>query len=395
MSTVTGPLAGVKVLDLTAMLAGPYATMILADLGADVVKIEPPDGDMTRDAGPYRERDSEEGLAGYFQSINRGKRSVVMNLRDPATKERFVELVRTADVLVENYSSGVMERLGLSYEFLSEENPALVYAALRGFGDSRTGESPYSAWPAFDVVAQAMSGYLSITGTEDGTPLKSGPGVGDIFPGTLLSVGILSALRHAERTGEGQFVDIAMYDAMVALCERAVYQYSYTGRAPGMMGNQHPMLYPFGIFKTKDGWMALAANRDHHWKTTAEWMGRTELSVDPRFATNEARSANRGELEPIVSSWLASLTNEQIAEALGGRVPIGPVNDAEDLFRDPHLKARSMIAEVEQPGSDTPVEIAGQPLKFSRTTPPGALRAPTLGEQTFDTIFSEWGESSS
>src|SRR5207248_2688713 len=219
-----GPLNGLRVVDLSMMLAGPFATMLLAELGADVVKIEPPRGDGTRATGPFREEDGPEGLGGYFQSVNRGKRSVVLDLKQPSARDRLIELVRTADVLVENYSVGVMDRLGLSYERLSAENPRLVYACIRGFGDPRSGASPYVGWPAFDVVAQAMGGYLSITGTAEGSPVKAGPGVGDIFPAALLALGVVAAVDHMRLTGEGQFVDVGMVDAVLLLCERMVYQ---------------------------------------------------------------------------------------------------------------------------------------------------------------------------
>src|SRR4051794_4817072 len=187
------------------MLAGPYATMLLADLGADVVKVEPPHGDLIRAVGPFRAGAGENRLGGYFQSVNRGKRSVVLDLKAADGRSRFLELVAHADVLAENFSAGVMDRLGLGYETLAEVNPRLVYAAIRGFGDPRTGSSPYGSWPAFDVVAQAMGGFLSVTGTTDGQPIKSGPGIGDLFPAALLALGIVSAVRHTEHTGEGQF----------------------------------------------------------------------------------------------------------------------------------------------------------------------------------------------
>ena len=274
---MNGPLAGLKVLDLTAMLAGPYATMLLADLGADVVKIEPPHGDLTRGVGPFREGAKENRLGGYFQSVNRGKRSVVL-----------------ADVVTENFSAGVMERLGLAYETLAGVNPRLVYAAIRGFGDPRTGRSPYVSWPAFDVVAQAMGGFLSVTGTADGTPIKSGPGIGDIFPAALLAVGIVAAVRHAERTGEGQFVDVAMYDAVLSLTERIVYQHSCTGEVPAPQGNSHPLLCPFDIFPTADGWVAIAAPSDRHWELVAELIGRPDMASDERYRTNAARLRHAG-----------------------------------------------------------------------------------------------------
>ncbi len=385
-----GPLHGIKVLDLTAMLAGPYATMLLADLGADVVKVEPPHGDNTRAVGPFRVGDTPEGLAGYFQSINRGKKSVVLDLHTESDKATFLRLVEAADVVVENYSAGVMGRLGLSYEVLAEINPRLVYGTLRGFGDPRSGESPYTNWPAFDVVAQAMGGFLGITGTTDGTPIKSGPGVGDIFPGTLLALGIVSAVRHAEHTGVGQFVDVAMYDAVLALCERAVYQHSYTGAVPKQQGNSHPLLYPFDIMQTADGWIAVAANKEPHWKILVDEIGHPELATDPRYATNADRAIRNAQLRPIVEPWIRDRTTADLVALFGGRIPIGPVNSIADIFGDPHTKVREMLVQVEQPGSAVPVTIAGAPIKLSATPAAVRGRAPLLGEQNPTDILSEW-----
>ena len=330
---VTGPLQGLKVLDLTAMLAGPYATMLLADLGADVVKIEPPTGDLTRRVGPFRPEAGEGRLGGYFQSVNRGKRSIVLDLKTADGGDRFLELVARADVVAENFSAGVLERLGFGYEVLAEVNPRLVYAAIRGFGDPRTGESPYVSWPAFDVVAQAVGGFLSVTGTADGQPIKSGPGIGDLFPAALLAVGILAAVRHAERTGEGQFLDVAMYDAVLSLTERIVYQHSVTGDVPAPQGNSHPLFCPFDIFPTADGWMAVAAPSDRHWALIADLIGRPDMAVDERYRTNAARLRHAPGVRTALERWLGGRTNAEVMAALGGRVPIGPVNDAAAMQR--------------------------------------------------------------
>ena len=390
----SGPLSGIKVLDLTAMLAGPFTTMLLADLGADVVKVEPPSGDRTRRIGPLRVGDDpEQALSGYFQSVNRGKRSIVLDLKRNADAAEFLQLVRVADVVVENFSAGVMERLGLGYEDLATVNPRLVYAAVRGFGDARSGKSPYEAWPAFDIVAQAMGGLAGITGPTGGPPSKAGPGIGDIFPGALLALGVAAAVRHAERTGQGQFVDVAMYDAILALCERIVYQHSYLGIVPQPMGNGHPLLAPFDIMQTLDGWIAVAAPSDNHWRILAEAMGRPDLADDPRFADNTARLANIAEVRQLLGGWLASQPTAAVVAALGGRVPIGPVNDAADIFNDEHVRLREMLVEVEQPGSDSPVTIAGSPIKFSSTPSGVRRRGPTLGEDAAATILAEWSAS--
>ena len=390
---MTGPLDGVRVVDLTAMLAGPYATMLLADLGADVVKVEPPHGDGTRYVGPFRDEDGAEGLGGYFQSVNRGKRSIVLDLKTDADRERLIALVRNADVLAENFSVGVMDRLGLGYERLAEENPRLVYAAIRGFGDPRTGESPYADWPAFDVVAQAMGGLLSVTGTEDGTPIKAGPGIGDIFPAVLLALGIVSAVHHAHRTGQGQFVDVAMYDAVLALCERIVYQHSYTGAVPTPQGNSHPLLCPFDIFPTADGWVAVAAPHDRHWMIVADEIGRPDMGTDERYARNIDRVRHGADVRRALGGWLAERTTADVVARLGGRVPIGPVNDVAAIFQDPHVRARDMLAEVKQPAGGT-VVIAGQPIKFTETPAPVSERAPTLGEHDPDAVRREWSSPS-
>lgn len=386
-----GPLTGIKVLDLTAMLAGPFTTMLLTDLGADVIKVEPETGDRTRGLGPNRAGDDpDQALGGYFQSVNRGKRSIVLDLKSDAGSAKFRELVQVADVVVENYSAGVMERMGLGYESLAELNPRLVYAALRGFGDARSGKSPYEMWPAFDIVAQAMGGFAGITGPLDGTPLKSGPGIGDIFPGALLALGVVAAVRHAEHTGEGQFVDVAMYDAVLAMCERIVYQHSYLGIVPRPMGNGHPLLAPFDIMQTSDGWIAVAAPSDKHWRILAETMHRPDLADDPRFVNNAARLANIVDVRAILGTWLAQQSTAAVVESLGGRVPIGPVNDAADIFDDEHVRLREMLVEVEQPGSTTPVTIAGSPIKFSSTPARVRGRGPKLGEDDADTVLTEW-----
>jgi crotonobetainyl-CoA:carnitine CoA-transferase CaiB-like acyl-CoA transferase len=379
-------LSDVRVIDLTRMLAGPYCTMLLADLGADVIKVEPPEGDMTRATGPFRDGDPEEALGGYFQSVNRNKRSVVLDLKSDAGRDALLALVDGADVLVENFAVGVMERFGLSFERLAARNPRLVYVCLRGFGDPRTGISPYADWPSFDIVAQAMGGLLAITGTAEGQPLKAGPGVGDIFPATLAAIGALAALHHARRTGAGQLVDVSLYDGVMALCERVVYQHSYSGESPRPQGNTHPLLCPFDVLATRDGHVAVAAPSDRHWRTLTVVLERPEWGTDPRFATNFERSRNAEEVRRWLADWCAERTTEQVVAALGGRVPIGPVNDAAALAADPHVAAREMRVTVEQPGGARPVAIAGSPIKLTATPSGIRRRAPLLGEHTEEVL---------
>lgn len=381
-----GALAGLRVIDLTQMLAGPYCTMLLADQGADVVKIEPVDGDPTRHFGPFRADDAEHHFGGYFQSTNRNKKSIGLDLKAPDGKALFRRLAKNADVVVENFRAGVMDRLGLGYESLAADNPRLVYAAIRGFGDPRTGASPYVDRPAFDVVAQAMGGAMGITGPDATTPMKIGPGVGDIFPAALSAFGIMAAVHHAQRTGQGQFVDVAMYDGILAMCERLVYQYSYTGRSPVPEGNQHPILCPFGVFPTQDGMVTIGCPRDSFWRELVDAMGRPDLARDPKFLTNNDRLAHASETVGIVEAWTRGRTKAEIAVALDGRVPFGPVNTAADIYADPHIAARHMLVEVEHPGSATPVTIASTPIRMTATPGGVTRRAPLTGEDTDEVL---------
>ena len=386
MTGVSGALAGIKVIDLTQMLAGPYCTMLLADQGANVIKIEPVDGDPTRHFGPFLPDDTVHQFGGYFQSTNRNKKSVALDLKSDEGKALFRRLAKDADIVVENFRAGVMDRLGIGYEVLANDNPRLVYAAIRGFGDPRTGQSPYVNRPAFDVVAQAMGGAMGITGPDSATPMKIGPGIGDIFPASLAAFGIMAALHHASRTGQGQFLDVAMYDGVLAMCERVVYQYSYLGVSPAPEGNQHPILCPFGTFPAKDGQVTIGCPRDSFWRELVDVIGRPELASDPKFATNNARLAHAAETVGIVEAWSAARTKAEIAEVLDGRVPFGPVNTAADIYADPHIIARKMLVEVEHPGSSKPVTIASTPIRMTAT--PGGVfhRAPLVGENTDEVL---------
>ncbi len=370
---LTGVLDGMVVLDLTQVLAGPYCTMMLADHGADVIKIEPPEGDVSRSIGVYDPGDTARRHSGYFHSVNRNKRSIALDLKRPADVALFKRMVEKADVVVENYRVGVMERLGLSYETLAEINPRLVYAALRGFGDPRTGASPYADWPAFDIVAQAMGGFMSITGPDADMPLKSGPGIGDIIPGIMCAFGIVAAVRHAERHGRGQFLDVAMYDVILAVCERLVYQYSVGGIVPAPEGNEHPLVNPFSIFPVTDGWVAIGCPIEAQWQTLAKLIGREDLLADPGLQSNADRVKQRARVREAIVAWTAPRSKREVAEVLGGRVPIGPVNNVVDIFADPHVAARGMLAEVDIVDLGRSFALAGVPVHFSAT--PGGVHA--------------------
>ncbi|HUO04563.1 MAG TPA: CoA transferase [Candidatus Binataceae bacterium] len=385
-----GPLAGVRVLDVTQALAGPYCTMLLADLGADVIKVEPPRGDMTRFAGPFSPEQKDYDYGGYFASVNRNKRSLVLDLKQDEDRKAFLALIPTTAVVVENSRTGVMERLGVGYETLAAINPKLVYAAIRGFGDPRTGVSPYADWPAYDVVAQAMGGLVSVTGLADGTVIKCGPSVADIFSGTLATVGLLAAILHARETGRGQFVDVAMYDAILSMCEGAAYWYSYHGVVNRPTGNGHPMIAPFDIYPTKDGNCAIAIATEDHWKLLCQLMGKPEVGSDTRFGSNIMRLGNRAALNEIVLEWTRAHTTEEIVKALAGKISVGPVNDMAAIYKDPHVAARDMLVEVEQPDGTRPVMLAGEPIKMSATPTGIYRRPPKLGEHTAE-ILAEVG----
>lgn len=381
-----GPLRGVRVIDLTWALAGPFCTMYLADLGADVIKVEPPEGDVARYSEPFVPEDEARYYGGYFASMNRNKRGIVLDLKDEGDRATFLRLADTADVVAENYRAGVMERLGLGYEALAKRNPKLVYASIRGFGDPHTTVSPYVEWPAYDVVAQAMSGVVAMTGTADGEPLKVGPSIGDLYPGTVAALGIVAALFHARATGQGQYVDIAMYDALLSLAEASIYRYSYKGWVTKPMGNAHAQLSPFNIYPTADGWCAIAAPGPAHWALLCAAMDRVDLIHDPRTASSRDRIADPEYVQPIITGWTKSHTTAEIVAILGGQVPVGPVHDAPALFADAHVRAREMLVAVDHPGSPRPVVLPGSPIKYTATPAGIYRRPPKLGEHTAEVL---------
>lgn len=393
----TGPLEGIRVLDFTRFLAGPYATMLLSDLGADVVKIEEPGGDHTRTSGPYINTEDRDGdMGGFFNSLNRSKKGLCIDLKHDDGRALVLELVKQVDVVVENFRGGVMEKYGLSYETLSAANPRLVYASIRGFGDHRVVGTGFPQRPTVDLLVQAVSGIMSITGSADGQVYKIGPGVGDIFPGALCTVGVLAALQARQTTGRGQYVDTSMYDAMLSLCERMLYQHSYTGEIPGPMGNAHPFSAPYTMYPTLDGNFVVAAPNDKFWRRIAKAIGQPELGTDERFATRAARRNHRGEIDDIMRTWSTVRTRADVMETmLAHEVLAAPVNNAADIFADPEVRTRRMLVEIEPyPGAERKVQIAGTPIKFSDTPTRTLERAPVVGEHSREVLSGLFGMSS-
>ena len=395
MAEPTGPLKDITIIDCTMALAGPFGTAMLADLGANVIKVEPPRGDSSRPSPPLppdyanvgAEQSAGVDYGGYFASINRNKRSIVLDLKLDKDKETLLSLCEQADAIVENMRAGVMDKLGVGYDAVKTRNPAIVYGCIRGFGDPRTGESPYAQWPAYDIVAQAMSGHAHITGPEDGEGgYPSGVSVGDIYPGTLMALGVVSAIHNARATGQGQFFDVAMYDAMLAFSETVVCNYGYQKKSLGPRGQHHPNLMPFGIFPTSDGGVALACPGPNHWQLLCSAMGREDLVTDERCKNTYVRRRNQVFVEAQISAWTASLSKQDVMQALGGKVPCGPVNTAEDIFNDPHVEARKMITRFQLPGDNPEVAIVGTPLKFMQTQAGFYRPPPRHGEHTEEVL---------
>ncbi|MFT7654907.1 MAG: crotonobetainyl-CoA:carnitine CoA-transferase CaiB-like acyl-CoA transferase [Candidatus Azotimanducaceae bacterium] len=390
--TRRGPLEDLTVIDCTRALAGPFGAGLLADLGARVIKVEPPTGDGYRNippflpdhAGTHEEREAGTDFGAPFAAVNRNKRSVCLDLKDDADKDIFLKLCDQADAVVENMRAGVMDRLGLGYEVIAERNPKIVYACVRGFGDPRTGESPYANWPSLDAAAQSFGGLVH---ANDGLVT---PAIADIFPGTLMALGVVSAIHHAQRSGKGQFLDVSMYDAMMSFQKSAVAQYGFTGKA-NPAGLQRAMtLYPFDLFPTKDGRISLAVAQPRHWDLLCAAMERADLMTDERSLSNTARLKNVDWVEEQIRAWTMSLTRAEVMAKLDGNIPGGPVQNMADIYDDPHVAARQML-ETCEPGGDNPeITLAANPIKFSETPTTLYQAPPTLGEHNTQ-VLAEFG----
>jgi CoA:oxalate CoA-transferase len=368
---VTGPLSGVRVIDLTRVLAGPYCTMVLADLGAEVTKVERPGvGDVARHIGPFI-----NGISAYFASVNRGKQSVALDLNAAEDRARFEALLANADVLVENFRPGTMEKLGYGWDGLHARFPRLIYAAVSGFGHT----GPLSPRPAYDMVVQAMGGVMSITGQPGGPPTRVGTSIGDVTAGLFTAVGVCSALYDRATTGEAAKIDVAMLDCQVAILENAIARYVATGDVPGPLGSRHPSITPFAVFEAADGHLVIAAGNNRLFRRLCGILGREDATTDARFATNELRTEHHAELQEVIEDALRSATVDEWLERLeAADIPCGPINDVAAVLAHPQVRARNMVVRIDDERLDG-LQMAGNPIKSSRHPDPSTRgRVPDL-----------------
>ena len=372
--------------DLTRVLAGPFCTMVLSDLGARVIKVEAPGrGDDARRIGPF-----VDGRSAYFMSLNRGKESIALDLENAADRRVFEKLLDRADVLAENFRPGALERLGYAWEDLHGRHPRLILASTSGFGQT----GPYAGRPAYDVVVQAMGGIMSLTGHPGGPPTRVGSSIGDITAGLFTAIGVLAALHERGRGGVGTRVDVAMLDAQVATLENAVARYVATGEVPGPLGSRHPSIAPFEALETKRGYVVVAAGNDSLFAKLCDALGRPDLARDPRFASNDDRTRNVDALTPLLEAALASRTAPEwleILEAAG--VPCGPVNDVAALLDDPQVAARNMIVALDDPEAGG-MKVAGNPIKLSGVADPATRGAAPELDADRERILAEFDPAS-
>ncbi len=377
---MSGPLEGLKILDLSWVLSAPYATMVLSDLGAEVLKVERPKvGDMARGNGPF-----VRGVSTYFLSLNRGKKSIALDLTTTGGKDIFFKLVEHVDVVVENFTPGTMKKLGLDYEILKKRNPRIIYAACSGFGQA----GPYAQKPAFDVIVQAMGGVMSVTGEPGGPPIRPGVSLGDIAAGLFLCISILACLQERNKSGQGQMIDISMLDCQVAIQENAFVRYLATGELPQPLGTRHPVFTPFQVFQTKDSYVAIAMSggvRDQ-WPIFCTLINHLEFIDDRRFETGWLRTENYKVLEPILTEAMKTKTTQEwLVELEKAGIPCGPVNTIDKVVADPQIKAREMIITVRHPTTGD-FKVTNTPVKLSRTPASIEQASPELGEHTREVL---------
>ncbi len=389
MAVSEGPLKGVKVLDLSRILAGPTCTQLLGDLGASVIKIENPatGGDDTRQWGPPYVVDDEgnnSDLSAYFMSANRNKKSVAVDITTSEGQATIRRLASHADILIENFKPGGLAKYGLDYQSLSAELPGLVYCSISGYGQT----GPNAAKPGYDLMAQGYGGIMSLTGEPDGNPMKVAVGIADVMCGMYASVGILAALRHRDLTGEGQQIDLALVDAQVAWLINEGVNYLTSGTVPQRRGNGHPNIVPYDVYQTADGHVILAVGNDSQFRRFCGFIGREDLPDDPRFATNPARLEHRDALNAILRPAVQTLATRHVIESLEElRVPVGPVQSLDQVFASDQVEARQMqIAMQADPGE---VQLIGNPLKLSKTPVTFRHAPPTFGADTLRVLNAE------
>ena len=376
------PLTGIKVLDLTRVVSGPFCTMLLADFGAEVIKVESLDGDPSRVTGIVG-----EGENPYFVNMNRNKQSITINLKAEEGKKIIRRLVKTSDVLVENFRPGVMDRLGLGYQKLKELNPNLVYAAITGFG--KTG--PYKGRPAFDFIAQAMSGFMSLNGTEDMAPIRVGVPISDTIAGLYSAFGIMIALRDRDRTGIGHEVQCAMVDSLISMFTFASGAYFATGELPPRTGNDHMVVSPYGLYQASDGPIAIAPSTEKTWLSLCKVLDLEHLITDPRFDTNAKRRDNRAETNKIVGERISTRSRAEWIDVFNKEgVPCGPIYNLKEAFSDPQILHQEMVLESPQP--DGPIKMPGFPVKLSEVPARVRRPSPQTGEHSHE-ILKEVGYS--
>ncbi len=377
------PLEGIRVLDLSRVMAGPYCASMLADAGAEVIKVEIPGvGEDSRHIGPFAEGPNGRESA-YFMMLNRGKRSITIDLKSPRGLDLLKSLAAKSDVLIENFRPGAAARLGIGYEALAALNSRLVYASITGFGQT----GPLASRPAYDLVIQAMSGLMSVTGFPDGPPTAVGDSICDVTTGMFAAWGITTALAGRAQSGRGQHIDVAMLDSMFSMLLTVLAKRLYAGAEPSRVGNRHPVTYPVDCFRVKDGHVVMVAISDGAFAKLMQAIGRPELVQDPRFKRNADRSAHEGELRAILQEWMTFRTRDEIQKSLDAvDVPCGPVWSIADVAASEHIKARGMILDPGHPNLAA-APLVRQPVKFGADTPETA-RAPLLGEHT-DAVLRE------
>jgi formyl-CoA transferase len=378
------PLNGIRVLDLSRVLAGPYCTMTLGDLGAEVIKVEPPEGDETRGWGPP----FAGGESAYYLCVNRNKRDIVINLKTEEGRKIMRDLAARSDVLVENFRPGTLKKFGLDYETLRESNPRLIYCSISGFGQTGSLRDK----PGYDFMIQAMGGIMSVTGEPDGEPMKTGVAIADLFAGQNAVIAILAALQAREKTGSGQYLDISLFESELGWLANVASNYLVSGKLPKRYGNAHANIVPYQSFKAADGWFVVAVGNDKQFEALCAAIEKSELAKDPRFMTNSARVENREDLIPILVPIFQSKPVCEWLALLEDKFPCGAINNFEQVFSMPHVHEREMLIKMEHPRIDD-LTLVGSPLKMSATPVEYRLPPPLMGEHTNQVLEEVLGYS--